>query len=124
MVLNTTASWSPSGSQAGSVSMSLMVTVIRRPVGDGPISARKLASRSTAMGPVAEPHTTGNTDPSATPRPNTASNSDGVGMLPSRYCSSMSSSATTMPSTNCSRTSDSCSSMSPGMAASSADPLS
>ena len=48
------------------------------------------------MGIVADPQTTGNTVPSATPRPSTFSNSSRDGTSPSRNRSSRSSSATTM----------------------------
>ena len=84
----------------------------------------KLHNLSTAIGMVAEPQTTGNTVPAATPRPSTFSSSSNEGLSPSRNRSRRPSSATTMFSTReswiwCSR-----SSISSGISPSSAWPLS
>ena len=76
------------------------------------------------MGMVAEPQTTGNTVPPATPRPSTFSNSSKEGTSPSKNRSSRASSATTMFSTRESWISCSRSSISAGISPSSALPLS
>ncbi len=68
IVLNTKARGWPEASGFTSVSVSPARTVTGgRSEGDGPISQRKSARRSTPTPVTADPHTTGNTVASATP---------------------------------------------------------
>ena len=85
MVLNTWARGWPPGSHATSWTESPARTSTGGlESGLGAISASSVASRSMPTPVTAEPHTTGNTRPWATPWAKVASSSAPVGVSPSR----------------------------------------